>query len=87
MPGSWTPGPWRSDGVGVVAHFIARGGNWRRIMRIKGSRAYADEKLDTEDRANMQLVAAAPDMADYIERRSAEGDPFAAALWEKITSF
>ena len=77
MSAQYTPGPWQIDWNIARLDIHADGGRLITSLRRPG-----DEAREAEARANARLIAAAPAMYTYIERRAASGDAEAAALLE-----
>ncbi len=82
----WTPGPWainEDDRPGMSWNReIVWGDGENRICFMAHSGAQAPK----QDKANAYLIAAAPKMAQYIQKRGDLGDAEAAALWEFINA-
>lgn len=71
MTEKWTPGPWRYKPREARQIRSASGLYVGQIYRSKSAKA------------DGHLIAAAPDMADYIKRRAEDGDAEAQELWER----
>ncbi len=71
----WTPGPWR-----IVIYAAGRWVHWEGFKQKFWSSARGDREM----LANARLIAAAPEMAEYIRRQAAAGDSDAIAIMDKI---
>jgi hypothetical protein len=80
-----TPAPWVVGPVDdtVVTH-LGRDGVRYEIAAIDGDYNSPDEWPTME--ANARLIAAAPTMADYIERKAEAGCKEAASILEQINA-
>ena len=86
MNAAWTPGPWRYE-PSSCSHGGYR--TCREGCRIAGIWApptvnhmptLVAEPMWIRD---ITLIAAAPELAEYVRQRAVEGDPVAVALWER----
>lgn len=73
-----TPGPWSLRRTIYFLTVVAKGGKrgWRSICQL----AYCEGR----DLANARLIAAAPTMWAYLERRASSGDIEARQILEAI---
>lgn len=89
---AWTKGPWfiepcKADPCLVsIGTGVREEPEWHDLARVVT--AVRDEdggsaKPDYEGEANARLIAAAPELADYVRRHADAGDEEARALWEK----
>lgn len=82
-----TPGPWHTEGDGIVRH--SNGAGIMANSPIKLGSGWREDSFcgcdaDNEVIANARLIAAAPTMRDYIARKAGEGDAEARQILEAI---
>lgn len=79
----FTPEPWFIGGE-CLGYSVYTSEDWQTFGTLVAQAA--PTKRNEERRANAHLIAAAPTMAAYIERRALAGDADAIALWEAINA-
>jgi hypothetical protein len=80
----FTPGPWFTYDDGIIRHNGPAGVLGLKLGSPWLEEAWSYDDADAETRANARLIAAAPTMAGYIQRKADEGDAEAAAIMESI---
>lgn len=82
MSAAFTPGPWHYLDIGEIVPSDSDGYPNADVricyMATPGSAINAHERLE----ANAHLIAAAPTMAGYIQRKAEAGDNEAQEIWE-----
>ena len=79
---SFTPGPWTIPRPSMGFSQIT-GPNGELIFGLAAG-SIDEKQPDDICKANANLIAAAPTMANYIVSRAMGGDSEAAAIWRKI---
>lgn len=91
MAGSWTPGPWEARGRFILAAGVCDTlaghvfGPVARVERLKETDEEGRSWWASGDAgATARLIAQAPTMADYIQRKADGGDDEARDIMERI---